>query len=542
MIDNELLSAYVTELEALRTHGAQFAEVFPDIASRLDLGSRRSSDPQVERVVESTAFLAARLRLLVESNAAQIPASVLATVAPVLCDPVPSMAIVEFHSGSEEQRVARGTKLDYRVNQDRLFSFRTTMDTVLAPYRVVAHRMGRSEERRDTLSVRFEGTPPSRPVLYVGRDDLSAAVLLDALSKSLVRVEIERPGAGERDVFNAHTVRFLGFSSSHAALPDRDGAHRAHRLLVEFINFSEKFRFIELALPVRIPSGTVMHFVFSRDLALDAGSLDALLSANCVPVVNLWPAAATPFDLSGRSLEYPVRVDTVRSRIVECHSVESVTLFGQGQARSVKLDPLVGPGRRAGTEVEWGVRRGDSRTVAQVWLHFRGLDYQRLGREKLLVAPNVLASNGRFAASARAGSELVPVESFGDWRARLSAVPSAYLPALDDADAMRMLAGHLRSRLRGLCVNDAEQGLREYLSYFPGSERAGWIAALGRLAVRPVLALRSGRAVPATRAFIAFDAQRSPGVSYATLERVLRAVFDAHRTVNTVEEVVLLAS
>jgi len=69
LLDNRLLSAYVAELTALRSHGREFAEAYPDIASRLDIGERQSRDPQVERVVESSAFLAARLRRMIEESA-----------------------------------------------------------------------------------------------------------------------------------------------------------------------------------------------------------------------------------------------------------------------------------------------------------------------------------------------------------------------------------------------------------------------------------------------------------------------------------------
>ena len=348
VIDDRLLSAYVAELEALGTHGAEFAREFPDIASELDIASRTSRDPSVERVVESTAFLAARLRLLIESNSAELPVTVLSMLAPVLIEPVPSMAIVGLEGGTEPRALQRGARLDYRMGHESMFCFATTMDTMLAPLRLTVRRAAPMAHALDALSVRLDGEIPSRLYLYLGRNRLSASVLLDAIGKSLVRIELRRPDApGTAPVAIApSSLRFHGFSSADRALPDRPGSPRPYRLFTEFVNFEEKFRFISLDLP-EAPSGSTLLFHFNRRLSLHDDELGGTFSVNRVPVVNLWPATGTPFDLTGRSLEYPVRVDARRYRIVETHSVERVDLFQASGGSALNIDPLVAASRRS---------------------------------------------------------------------------------------------------------------------------------------------------------------------------------------------------
>ena len=543
MIDDRLLSAYVAEIEALSTHGAEFAREYPDIASELDIASRGSRDPSVERVVESTAFLAARLRLLIESNSAELPVTMLSMLAPVLIEPVPSMAIVGLEGGTEPRTLQRGVKLDYRMGQEPLFCFATMMETVLAPLRLTVRREAPTARALDALAVRLDGEIPSRVYLYLGRNRLSAAILLDAIGKSLVGVELRRPTAsGTASVAIApSSLRFHGFSSADRALPDRPGSPRPYRLFTEFVNFEEKFRFISIGLP-EAPSGSALVFHFDRRLSLRDDELDGTFSVNCVPVVNLWPATGTPFDLTGRSLEYPVRVDARRYRIVETHSVERVDLFQASGGTALNIDPLVAASRRSESAIQWGVKRAISRTGAEVYLYFRGLDYQRLGRERILVSPRVLASNGSLAQGARSGTELFPTESISDWRARLLTVPTPYRPALADTEAMRVLSGYVQSSLRGLALNDGQRSLQDYLRRFPGGRDASWIEAIRRVSLRGIVAMRDGRPAVGTRAFIAFDASHSPTVSFVTIERVLQRLFDTHRGLNAVEEVVLLAS
>ena len=543
MIDERLLSAYVAELEALGTHGAKFAQEYPDIASELDIASRRSRDGSVERVVESTAFLASRLRLLIESNSTELPVTVLSMIAPVLIEPVPSMAIVGLEGGTEPRTLPRGVKLDYRMGQESLFCFTTTMETVLAPLRLTVRRTTPISRALDALSVRLDGEIPSKLHLYLGRNELSAAVLLDAIGKSLVAMELHRPSAsGIAPVaISPSSLRFHGFSSADRALPDRAGAPRPYRLFTEFVNFHEKFRFVSLDVP-EAPSGSTLVLHFNRRLSLGDDELDGTFSVNRVPVVNLWPATGTPFDLTGRSLEYPVRVDARRYRVVETHSVESVDLFQASGGSAVKIDPLVAASRRSESSIQWGIKRAIFRSGAEVYIYFRGLDYHHLGRDRILVSPRVLASNGALAQNARSGTELFPTESIADWRARLLTVPTPYRPPLAGAEAMRVLSSYVQSSLRGLCLNEGQRSLRDYLRRFPGGSEASWIEAIQRLSLRGIVAMRDGRPTVGTRAFITFDASHAPTVSVVTIERVLQRLFDAHRGLNSVEEVVLRAS
>ncbi|HCN6803492.1 TPA: type VI secretion system baseplate subunit TssF, partial [Escherichia coli] len=58
---NKLLSYYQKELSFLKKHGKIFSEKFPKIARRLGFQNGESEDPHVERLVESFAFLTARI-------------------------------------------------------------------------------------------------------------------------------------------------------------------------------------------------------------------------------------------------------------------------------------------------------------------------------------------------------------------------------------------------------------------------------------------------------------------------------------------------
>ncbi len=541
MIDNKLLNTYVSELEALRVHGRELAQAFPDIAARLDIGPRRSRDPHVERLVESAAFLAARLRMLLEDQSAELPMAMLAMLAPTLLEPVPAMAIIELKGGSEAQSVPRGTRFDHQFAGHALVCFATTMNATAAPFTVQPRRLGAQGNYADAIALRLAGRPPAALQLYIGNNALNAAVLLDAFADDLAMIEVVQPGSGGSTFLTPRQLRTLGLSPSEAALPVRPAVHQAHRLVTEFLGFPEKFRFVSLTdAPFR--NGTEIRFLFSRPLDLARDLPHDLITVNRVPVVNLWPTSATPFDINGTQLEYPVRVDAQRYRIIECHSVEEVSLYGPEDGQPVRLDPMLAVGDILDTAIRWGTRRSVSSAGGEVMLYFQGLDYRMLGQHTYLAAPRVLASNGDLPQRARVGEPIYPVEGMGDWRATLASVPTSYRPALVQSRAMRTLISHMQSSVGYLAATDRRGSLRHYLKQFPGGDEATWIDAVGRVALRPFATERNGFPQAAMRVYIAFDAMRSRTTSKATVRRVLAELFDSQRSLNRVEEVVVVAT
>ena len=536
MIDSELLEAYVAELEALRSHGSELAKRFPDIAGRLDIGPRRSRDPQVERVVESAAFLAARMRLMLEDNAAELPAMLLSMLAPTLIEPVPSMALIELRAGTEAQAVPRGTRFDLPLQGSTLACFSTTMETTAAPITLRLRRLESTAGYRDGIAVQFRGDPPRRVLLCLGNDEMRGATLLDALSESLAAVEVLEPGARHPVTVPRTHVRLTGFDSAEAALPVRPAAHSAHRLVTEFLVFPEKFRFVLLdGLPLR--SESEVRFRLSRPLPFAGLLPQDMMAVNRVPVVNLWPTSATPIDVSGRVLKYPVRADGLRYRSVECHSVESVDLYEPSGGKPIRLDPMVGFGEVRGTTIRWGVDRRASSVGGEVSLFFQGLDYERLGRQRYLAAARILASNRDVPQYARTGARLQSTSGLGSWHGALVTVPTRYRPPLVAHQSMEALIGYLRSSLASLAESRRQRNLRDYLRRFPGGREASWIDGIERIDFRSVAALRDGHPQPGMAGIVSISSERSPGTSKAVIKRVLEELFNSQRGLNRVEEV-----
>ena len=538
MIDHRLLEAYIRELAALRTHGRDFSRAYPDIASRLDIGERQSRDPQVERVVESAAFLAARLRCMIEENATELPLTMLSMLAPVLVEPVPSMGIVELYGGSELQTVMRGTRLDGTVAGRAQVCLSTTMTTTVAPLTLRMRRLEPTAGAADGVGVSLIGRIPSTLVVCIGSNPQSSAALIDALEESLLAIDVHAPDGRLLRRLLPTDVRIHGFSDDEAALPVRPARHPAHRMVTEFLTFPEKFRFVSVT-GGPLPSRTEFRLLFRSRLPLPMPLPSDLISVNRVPVVNLWATSASPIDVDGRQLEYPVRVDALRYRTVECHCVDTVDMHFFDSPKAQRLDPIVAFGDVRGTGVRWGVRRTLSQRGGEVLLYFQGLDYRTLGRQRMLAMPSVLASNRDLPEYLRVGSTLSPVSGLGTWRGRLVGAPTPFRPALVGAEAMERLIGFLQSSMLGLCEQRGSGRLSQYLRLFPGAERAPWLDALGTPVSRPVAVRRGGQLQPGLALALPFAADKAPTTSRTMLRRVFAQLFESQRGLNRIEQVSL---
>src|SRR3954469_12282927 len=95
-MSDALLPHFRRELDALRRLAGEFAEAHPKIAGRLRLGADGADDPQVERLLEGVAFLAARVQHRLDDEFPELTDALLGLLYPHYLAPTPSTAIARF--------------------------------------------------------------------------------------------------------------------------------------------------------------------------------------------------------------------------------------------------------------------------------------------------------------------------------------------------------------------------------------------------------------------------------------------------------------
>ena len=384
------LSCYLDEMDKLSVEGSNFARAHRQVAANLDFRGAQTADPQMARLIESFAFLTARLQQKFDEEFPQIPTALLAELYPQLVAPIPSGAIVHFDVSPEQDRsaegvvVPRGTSLFALTSEGAECRFRTGFDLPLWPIKVSQISMPEPEEldclddRPDVeacVRVRLECLGSKRTFaefdpeklqklqFYVDGDRNSRFRLFDLLCNNLAGIAIVRPGDPETVVHRPRlTLRPIGLEPDQAMLPYPEASHHGYRLLQEYFNFPDKFMFVELAGLARGDLGdqrTVdLLFLLDAEPIEPIRIQDQKLRLCCVPIINLFHLTSEPIRLDHFSVDYLLEPEIRSAGTTEIHSVLGVTRSQAGKNKAEALQPYFGgvPHADAGP-LRWLTRR-----------------------------------------------------------------------------------------------------------------------------------------------------------------------------------------
>jgi type VI secretion system protein ImpG len=360
-MDPRLLRHYNTELAHLREMGAEFAQQFPKIAARLGMSGIDVADPYVERLLEGTAFLAARVQLKLEEEFPRFTQQLTQVVLPQAACPTPAMLIARFTPDLANPNLAEGftvprhTSLTARhaIAQTTPCLFLTCAALTLWPVELTEARyiaephdlphalaagvkgalrlklttpegMSFDELRLDTLNLHFSG------------GDETAYRLLELVAGGTLAVAVSmpsNPGPVVR-VLSGDAVTLPGFGDDEALLPVTPDAFQGYRVLHEYFALPERFRFVRVdglngvlrAFPSREIELTFL--LASGDNALERIVTKEHVLLDCVPAINLVAKQADRALVSDAAVRFHVVPDRTHPLDFEVHSVTGVSGYG----------------------------------------------------------------------------------------------------------------------------------------------------------------------------------------------------------------------
>lgn len=358
---DRLKDFYQQELTALCEEASEFANDFPEQANMLGLQRGRSSDPQVDLMMQSFAYLTGRLRYQLEIDQADLPNALLGDLYPHLEAPLPSMLIAEI--GVQPDGVAvieRGRSVMATVpvkgGGSAVCRFRTCSETVLCPLTVTElgivspgdyPLLAPDPDVRGILRVRLRKQgraslaqlQPQKLRLHLNAEAGSAAYALHHLLGVNLRgiAVVEDPGNGQArgsapHILPADSLRWVGFEPDEAALPSHPQAHPAFRILQEYFAFPEKFLFFDIAsLQLKSASDTV-DLLFLLDVPPNPALrlTPAMLATNCVPLVNLYQQRIDPLNLDHSRYEYRLTGDASQHDNCEIYRIDRLDAVRAG--------------------------------------------------------------------------------------------------------------------------------------------------------------------------------------------------------------------
>lgn len=389
-MDEALLSYYNRELTYLRQLGAEFADKHPKIAGRLRLGRDVVEDPHVSRLIESFAFLTARIRHKLDDSFPELTEALMGVLYPDYHAPIPSLSIAQLYlipQRTEIRHVPAGEQLFTDASNRGICIYRTCFDTTIYPIRVDSTRFNEQPFRAPSLPQRLSATP-AQAVLRIdlrceegaplaalapevlrffvsGQPQLSHR-LYEYLLRHVTAIAIARNPFDSDAIFLAPShLHSRGFADADAALPADGRSGTAHRLLTEYFAFPEKFLFVEIQGLERawqnFDDTASIYLYFDRSHPeLVQGVGDSTLLLGCTPIVNLFEQ---PIErLYGRDIGYENRVDidATHSRCADVHTLLGVQAEDASGNR-VSLQPFYGSHRSeddiGAPNLYWHIRR-----------------------------------------------------------------------------------------------------------------------------------------------------------------------------------------
>jgi type VI secretion system protein ImpG len=368
---DELLPYYEKELAYIRQLGARFSKEHPKIAGRLGISTDTIEDPHVSRLIESFAYLNARVHHKLHDDFPELSDALLTVLFPHYQCPIPSMSIAHFAPNQEQlegsYELPAKTLLETEQFQGETCKFSTIYDTELLPLIVEeASLVGRPFATPGANNIRGAGgvlrlrlrsfnesinigeLRPKRLRFYLKGQPQHIYPLYEMLMNECQQVVISTTESDVAPVYaGKHLLKPVGFGEHEGLLPYTPNSLLGYRLLTEFFVFPEKFLFIDIdGLDKYIPAHATTEmniyiYLNQSNIELEHNINAHTFVLGCTPVINLFEHKTDPIKVDHTQEEYQIVPDVRRPHGFEVYSVNQV-IASSSDGSQIPFVPLYG--------------------------------------------------------------------------------------------------------------------------------------------------------------------------------------------------------
>lgn len=456
---DRFLDYYNNEMRYLRNAGSIFAKQHPKIARRLEIGGKESPDPHTERLLESFAFLSARLSQEIDERFPQIASALLDVTYPHLINPIPAMTIAQFQVDPTKGKlttgysVAKGTQLFTYAEQGVTCRFQTAYPVTLWPIRItktdiVSRSLYNAESgpgkhgwflrlKLETMGdLDFSELDIDSLRFHIrGEKVLSLSIYENLFAQTTPSVFVSVDGKSAH-MLPDDSLKPIGFERDDVILPLSEHTTHAYQLLQEYFHLPEKFLFFKINHLNRLREKVSLE-TKSIDLLISLKSVQDLLQKNlspdnflfgCTPIVNLFRKTTEPQRLTKRKVSYRLVPDQRREKTTEIYSVLKVAAAVEGGEEPQTFSPYFSFDHKqvsAKGAIYWVAKRtpADLRDVpgTDIHLSFVDLGFNPALPPHHIIYAQTLCTNRFLAEQIPTGAELQIEES----------VPISHIVCLD---------------------------------------------------------------------------------------------------------------
>lgn len=324
---------YQEALKCLREQGMEFAQAHPAVAPLL---SSQSTDPDVERILEGTAFLCGLIEQRLDENFPEIIHGLLDMLAPALLLPTPSQSLVQFSALpniSGRQEVTAGTRLASVLIENQFCYYCVAHDMTIFPAQCTKITLTRIAAEELHLHVVFAGAPlrgwlpPALPV-FLNAPLSAACQWYKLLLRNISRIEVKD---GDKTLhLPATALRPLRPHENH------EGPDAVFTMLRDYFILPEKHLFLELEglapLSASDAGQLEVTFVLRGSLPEAPAVYEKMFALNVSPVVNLLPCDADPIPLTHTKQDYRLFAQGDSARSLTVYDILDVMSIRRGGA------------------------------------------------------------------------------------------------------------------------------------------------------------------------------------------------------------------
>ncbi|WP_036827140.1 type VI secretion system baseplate subunit TssF [Photobacterium sanctipauli] len=495
-----LLSFYKKELEYLIELGNDFSKTYPDIASRIGLDKSSSSDPYVEHLIESVAFLTSRIQYKIDAAYPRLAAQLIETMFPQVGQPLPSSCIFQLKGVEQNGVVEVGSELismekppipacrftvydTQNLNNAKIHQIET-LDSNIAFPACLSALDKKKQKTAIILKISVEDDDffsAEKPVsFYVDMKPSCASLFYQQFWSSKPFIVVSTKQKAQK--LHAKYCQLDGFvfDSKNDIIKDNDRLSlESYRFGCEYFHFPQKFQFFSLDLSSTLTGNEqeIEVWILSESEWLQPKEEYSTncFKFNCIYAVNRFSRRIDRINLTSSKTEYPLYADKVAPSAFEVLSVKSVNGFDYGNERLNEFTPTttLSPHSEYMYELIRNTTMSNDPYVSETTEMFISLAFP-VDEDKQVkqVALEGVCSNRRWPELIREGNINV------DWRleseVRISGVkalvgPSnSYYPPIDE-QASWSLIQNIANQLTYILCDDPKQSakrLRQYLSVF----------------------------------------------------------------------------
>ncbi|MEN8236285.1 MAG: type VI secretion system baseplate subunit TssF [Pseudomonadota bacterium] len=502
---DSFLTYYQRELQYLRQASSDFAQKYPKIARRLELGAGETPDPHVERLIESFAYLTAGLQQGIDDKFSRFTSTLLGVLYPQFTLPTPSTTIAHFAADPSKGKlnskytIDRGTPVFCRSQEGVLCHFKTCYDTEIWPIevtkaeivpvdilecqtsRIPTARVLRLRIASFSVPIQDLGIEKLRFYLSGSRPVQNALyeLLFSETSKGFV-VENYQETTDKKQLIVQHAgeITPVGFANDEAVIPTPIASHPAYRYLFEYFNCPQKFLFFDVAGLATNQSGKSFDLLISVPNHISVDSL--LISAKnfplgCTPIINLFEKTSEPIRLDHKATEYRLVADYRRERTTEIHSIREVFAAEETTEAVHKLAPYFSFNhheQQRNNNIFWHGRRDHAAVKGlsgtDMYLSFVDYDFSLQKLTGDTVYARVLCTNRALAHQIPPNAQLESQESIPARGSCLEKPNIQVYPPQDGDTQWRLISQLGTNHLSFGPENHAAQALKETLQMYAG--------------------------------------------------------------------------